>query len=90
MFGFMQARAHAHADGLTLALPLTPTLIPPLIPPLTLPLPLTLTPTPKQTSFFFGYMLMAAYAAFIMLGTIGHSNSSHSSSVTRHEPTLSP
>ena len=25
-----------------------------------------------QTSFFFGYMLMAAYAAFIMqLGTIG-------------------
>ena len=24
-----------------------------------------------QTSFFFGYMLLAAYAAFIMLGTIG-------------------
>ena len=24
-----------------------------------------------QTSFFFGYMLMASYAAFIMLGTIG-------------------
>ena len=24
-----------------------------------------------QTAFFFGYMLMAAYAAFIMLGTIG-------------------
>lgn len=24
-----------------------------------------------QTSFFFGYMLVAAYAAFIMLGTIG-------------------
>ena len=23
-----------------------------------------------QTSFFFGYMLMAAYAAFIMLGTL--------------------
>jgi len=25
-----------------------------------------------QTSFFFGYMLMASYAAFIMLGTIGY------------------
>jgi transmembrane 9 superfamily protein 2/4 len=24
-----------------------------------------------QTSFFFGYMLVASYAAFIMLGTIG-------------------
>ena len=24
-----------------------------------------------QTSFFFGYMLMASYAAFIMLGTVG-------------------
>jgi len=24
-----------------------------------------------QTAFFFGYMLMAAYAAFIMLGTVG-------------------
>ena len=24
-----------------------------------------------QTSFFFGYMLLASYAAFIMLGTIG-------------------
>mmetsp|Transcript_337 Transcript_337/g.782 ORF Transcript_337/g.782 Transcript_337/m.782 type:complete len:475 (+) Transcript_337:100-1524(+) len=24
-----------------------------------------------QTSFFFGYMLLAAYAAFIMLGTVG-------------------
>ena len=24
-----------------------------------------------QTSFFFGYMLIAAYAAFIMLGTVG-------------------
>ena len=23
-----------------------------------------------QTSFFFGYMLMASYAAFIMLGTV--------------------
>ena len=24
-----------------------------------------------QIAFFFGYMLMAAYAAFIMLGTVG-------------------
>ena len=24
-----------------------------------------------QTAFFFGYMAMASYAAFIMLGTIG-------------------
>ena len=24
-----------------------------------------------QTAFFFGYMIMASYAAFIMLGTIG-------------------
>ena len=28
-----------------------------------------------QTSFFFGYMLMASYAAFIMLGTIGFASS---------------
>jgi len=28
-----------------------------------------------QTSFFFGYMLMASYAAFIMLGTIGFGSS---------------
>jgi len=28
-----------------------------------------------QTSFFFGYMLIASYAAFIMLGTIGFASS---------------
>ena len=28
-----------------------------------------------QTSFFFGYMLMASYAAFIMLGTVGYVSS---------------
>lgn len=28
-----------------------------------------------QTSFFFGYMLLASYAAFIMLGTVGFASS---------------
>lgn len=28
-----------------------------------------------QTSYFFGYMLLASYAAFIMLGTIGFASS---------------
>ena len=31
----------------------------------------SMTDPPPSQSFFFGYMLISSYAAFIMLGTIG-------------------